>query len=345
MPIKEDLPLGENNPPGSLVLTSEEMPYGQVVVREVELGDKRIIIEGLSREGLVYSGEKKASEDSGLVLKDSGALQAIIVDGGTQIEPVSTLSAMGLSGGRYIATRVERFAPSLDPSLSAATNLRILNAEIGKDIKIHHPSVTFAEHSYNTPYGSIAAARVDVENNILEVANAGDVFVVVVRKDGKPELLSVDDVYQKDHATFTATRRVADRYGVTFGQAMQQRATDPRFHEIVEEMKETMRQGNVGMIRRITGAPNFGVTSSVVIPLDEVKSVFLFTDGGVPPGFSISTTEGLDEFLKLVNSSGLQGLNEEIQRKLLEDPDYEQFPRFGTVDDLMILKIHLMEQL
>lgn len=345
MPKQEDLRPGEDNSSGSLVLTSEEMPYGQLVVREVELGDKRIIIEGLSRKGLVYSGEKKASEDSGLVLKNTVALQAIVVDGGTQIEPVSTLSAMGLSGGRYIATRVEQFAQKLRPSQSVVTNLVSLNAQIGRDIKAHHPSVTFAEHSYNTPYGAIAAARIDVQNNILEVANAGDVFVVAVRKDGKPQLLSVDDVYKKDHATFAATRRVADRYRVPFRQAMQQRSIDSRFGETVNEMEETMRQGNMGIIRRITGASNFDVTSSVIIPLDEVKSVFLSTDGGVPPGYSISTNEGLNAFYELVSSSGLEGLNKGIQERLLQDPDYEQYPRFGTVDDLMILRIDLIGQL
>lgn len=327
--------------PGVVLLTSQEMPNCEVVTKEVVIGERRIILEGLSRKGLPYVGEKMVSEDGCVVIRNNKVLQTIVVDGGTQTEKVSTLDAMGLTGGRYITIMVEQFGRSLDPSLSVATNLKRLNAEIGEDIRAHHPSILYQEHARNTPYGSIAAVKIDTKNNTLEVANAGDVFVVV-DKNGGPQLLTVDDVYKKDQQTFTTARRLADKHGVSFRQAMQQRTTDPRFFEIVKEMQETMRQGNVGIIRRITGAPNFDVTSSVIIPLGNVQSVFLFTDGGVIPGTSVGTVEGQAAFLRSVESSGLQGLNEEIQRKMLGDPDYELYPRFGTVDDLMIFKISIL---
>lgn len=327
---------------GSVVLTSEEMPNGEIAAKELVIGERRVILEGLSRKGLSYSGEKEASEDGCVVIRNNEALQAIVVDGGTQIERVSTLDAMGLTGGGYITTLVEQFGRNLDPSLSAVANLRRLNEKIGEDIRTHHPSITHQEHTHNTPYGSIAAVKIDTKNNTLEVANAGDVFVIAVDNIGKQILLTVDDVSKKDQKTFVAARRLADKYGVSFRQAMQQRTEDPRFSEIVKEMQETIRQGNVGTIRRITGTPNFDVTSSVIISLEDIQSVFLFTDGGVIPGININTSGGQATFLRLVGLSGLQGLNEEIQRKLLKDPDFELYPRFGTMDDLMILKISVL---
>ncbi|KKS41242.1 MAG: hypothetical protein UV05_C0058G0002 [candidate division CPR1 bacterium GW2011_GWA2_42_17] len=329
----------EHHLSGSVVLTSEEMLDSKVVAKEVAIEGKKIILEGLSRKGLSYSGERKISEDGCVVIRNDEALQAIVVDGGTQIEKVSTLDAMGLTGGRYITTLVEQFGRNLDPSLSVAINLRRLNEEIGEDIKVHHPSIIYQEHAHDNPYGSIAAVKIDTKNHTLEIANAGDVFVIAVDNIGKQILLTVDDVSKKDQKTFAVARQLADKHGVSFRQAIQQRASDPRFNRIMEEMEETMRQANVGIIRRITGTPNFDVTSSKKIPLGDIQSIFLFTDGGVIPGININTPGEQVTFLRLVESSGLQGLNEAIQRKMLEDPDYELYPRFGTMDDLMILKI------
>ncbi|MBI3070167.1 MAG: hypothetical protein HYY87_02585 [Candidatus Levybacteria bacterium] len=332
---KENLTLS-----GDVMLTSQEMPPEQLVTKEITLGERRIIIEGLSRKGLPYSGAKKVSEDGCMVIRNNDVLQAIVVDGGTQIESVPTLDTIGLTGGRYITTLVEQFGRDLNPSLSVVANLGYLNKRIGEDIKTHHSSsITYQEHSHNTPYGSIAAVKIDTKNNTLEVANAGDVFVIAVDNMGKPKLLTVDDVSKKDQETFAVARQLADKYGVSFRQTMQQRTTDPRFFEIAKEMQETMHQGNLGIIRRITGAPNFDVTSSAMVPFEKIKIVYLFTDGGVLPGTSLATPEGLNAFFRFVESAGLQGLNQEIQKILLEDPDYEKFPRFGTVDDLMILKL------
>jgi hypothetical protein len=327
--------------PGDVIFTSQDMPNGEVVAREIEIGGNKIVLEGLSRIGLSYSGEKSASEDGCVVIKNDKILLAIVVDGGTQVERVPTLDAIGLTGGKYIATKVEQFGRNLNPSLNATTDLKYLNEIIGEDIKLNHPVITFQENNYNTPYGSIAVVKIDTINKTLKVANAGDVFVIAVDDSEKTKLLTIDDVYKKDQQTFEVARRLADKYKVSFRQAMQQRATDHRFIKIQEEMQETMRLGNVGKIRRITGAPNYDVTSSVMIPLEGIVAVYIFTDGGIIPGTTVNTEEGQSAFLRSVESSGLQRLNKEIQRKMLGDPDYELYPRFGTVDDLMIFKISI----
>lgn len=327
----------------SVVLTSEDMPYEQAVKKEFVIGERKFILEGMSRKGLSYWGERKVSEDGCVVVKDEDDLQVIVVDGGTQIEKVPTLDKIDMTGGRYITTQVEEKGKGLNPSLSVAENLRLLNGEIGDDLRAHHPSINFHEHSHNTPYASIAGVKVDTKENTLEAANAGDVYVLAVDDKGEPKLLTVDDVSEKDQQTFQVTRRLADKHGVSFREAMQQRTKDQRFSEIVSETQETIRQGNVGDIRRLTGAPNFDVTSSVMISLEGIKAVFVFTDGGFLPGVDMTTREGQLAFIELVDDSGLQGLNERIKEELLGDPDYEKYPRFGTVDDSMVLKLSVSE--
>jgi hypothetical protein len=114
-----------------------------------------------------------------------------------------------------------------------------------------------------------------------------------------------------------------------------------RFHEIVEEMYETLRQGNTGEIRRITGAPNFDVTASVSQKLGDIKAILLFSDGALPPGLDITTSKGLQDLTYIIDAQGLDGLNAEILKRLADDQDFEKFPRFGHVDDLTIVKVFL----
>lgn len=324
--------------PESVILTSKEMPDGEMTAKEVVIGNYEICLEGLSRKGMSDNGERKTSEDGCAVIHDEGALQTLVVDGGTQIEAVPTLDELELTGGRYITMMVERFGQHLNPSLNPVENLRLLNTKIGEDIRTFHPSISYQEYAWNTPYASIAAIKIDFAHNTFEVANAGDVFAVAVNPVGKPTLLSIDDVFNKDQRTFDAARRLAARYNVSFRQAMRQKTTE-RFSEIAKEMQETMRQGNVGLIRRLTGAPNFDVTSFSTLELENIKIVYLFTDGAILPGILLNTPEGLSKFYKFIECNGLQGLNRQIQAKFHNDPEYEQFPRFGLMDDFLMLKL------
>lgn len=323
-----------------VLVGSIDMPNGISIAKEILLGEKIIQILGLSRIGESYSGNKKTTDDGSVAIKREDSLSAIVVDGGTQVDKLPSLDQLGITGATYIRQKVEEHGQRIDPQVSAGANLFRLNAKIGEDTTIEHPDVEYSEHSHSVPYGSICAVKIDVKRNTLEAANAGDAFVIVVR-DGKPELLSVDDVYEKDQQTFETTRRLAQEFGVTFRHAMQNRTRDPRFRKIVDETFETMRLGNTGEIRRITGAPNFDLTTNTIVSLEGIQNVFLFTDGAIPGGVDIHTEEGLQEWFGIVSERGIEGLNDEIKSRASLDPDWQKYPRFGNLDDLMIIQISL----
>lgn len=330
-------------PPSEVVLTSRDMIYGQLVIQELEVAGTRILLEGLSRIGSSYTGVKKASEDGCVVIRDKACLQMVVVDGGTQIERVPSLEVLGLSGGKYISEKIEEYGRNVPASISVVRNLHAINRAIGTDIRAHHPEVTFQEDSYNVPYGSIAGVRIATAAQVLEVANAGDVYVVAEHRNGEVTMLSVDDVYWKDQQTFATTEKLARIYGLSFREAMQGRNNDTRLHPIVQEMQETMRLGNIGRIRRITGAPNFDVTSSMIIDLSDVASVYIFTDGALIPGVNIQSKEGLREFMDFIEHFRLEDLDLEITKRHSEDQAFEKYPRFGLIDDLMILKLGISQ--
>lgn len=317
-------------------LSSKDLLDDQVVTKIIELGKKSISIEAMTRIG---GPNKKANEDGFVIITDGKNLQVILVDGGTQVEKVESLDNIGLSGGKYIATKVEEYGSTLNPNVSVTENLRMLNGFVGEDVMKDHSDIQYAKDSINVPYGSIAGVRFDSENNTLEVANAGDVYVVTIDSFGKPLLRTVDDVYKKDQQTFEAAKKIAEQYGLTMRQVMEQIGKDPRTKPVLEEEYQCMRQGNSGEIRRISGAPNFDVTSSVAVSADIVKQVLLFSDGGVPAGIDIHTEEGLQQFIGIVNDLGLEGLNETIKQNAVADPDFNAHPRFRDIDDFSVVRI------
>lgn len=341
--LERHLPDHEDPPQifDAVLIGTKDLPNGTVISKDIILGEQTLKLQGLSRIGESYAGTKKATEDGSVVIKGDDLLQAIVVDGGTQVDRLESLDNLGITGGYFIRSQVEELGQHINPALSIARNLHGMNHSIGDHMRTEHPDVTYEEHSHNTPYGSVAGIKIDLKNNTLEVANAGDVFVVTITPDGFPALLSMDDVWEKDQQTFETARRLAKEHGVTFRYAMQNRTTDERFHAVVDEMFETMRRGNTGEIRRITGSPNFDVTSSTIVPLDNIQSVILFTDGAIPGGINMDTPEGLREWWKIIQEKGIDRLNEEIMQRALDDPDFEKYPRFGNVDDLMLLQLTL----
>lgn len=319
-------------------LSTKDMLDGQAVTKTIEVGKKQVTIEAMMRIG---GPNKKANEDGFVTITDGKTLQVILVDGGTQVEKVESLDQAGLTGGKYIATKVEEYGSILNPNVSIVRNLHILNRFIGEDVAKNHSDIQYAKDSMNVPYGSIAGARFDSENNTLEVANAGDVNVVTIDDSGEPTLLTVDDVYKKDQQTFKAAKKIAEQYGLTMRQVMEQIGKDPRMKPVLEEEYECMRQGNSGEIRRISGSPNFDVTSSVVVNANIIKQVLLFSDGGVPGGIDIRTEEGLQQFVGIVDDSGLEGLNGTIKQNAADDPDFNTHPRFRDIDDFLFVRIEL----
>lgn len=316
--------------------TSNDMLDNGVVGKELMVGDRRIEVRGLTYRG---GPNKRFNEDACCVIHGETSMQVFVVDGGTQVDPVPSLGE--ISGGKYIADRVVEFSQDLDPSKSIVENLHHINMLIGEDIRRNHSEIKYTETSMNIPYGSIAGLKIDVQGNRVEVANAGDSFVLAVLRNGQIQLLTKDDVHEKDQRTFEAARKIARENRVTIREAMKRRDSDSRFRPIIEEMYETIRLGNIGQIRRITGSPNFDVTSKQELRLGQVSELFLFSDGVALLGIDIHTEEGQQMFVGLVKRVGLQGLYREVDRKARADFDFEKWPRFRDIDDGLILHILL----
>lgn len=174
-------------------LSSDDMIDEEVIERKIELDGKEVKLKAVTHKG---GPNKKFNEDGCSVIADSSNLQIFVIDGGTQLEQVKSLG--DLSGGEHIKRQVIKFSKQLDPSVTSSDNLRILNQLVRDENSKSHPDIVYTPDSRNIPYGSIAGVKVDTKNKRIEISNAGNVFVVVIKADGEPELVSLDDVREFD---------------------------------------------------------------------------------------------------------------------------------------------------
>lgn len=191
----------------------------------------------------------------------------------------------------------------------------------------------------NTPYAGIAGIKVDTQKNILEVANAGDVQVISVSKDGKASLLTVDDMSPKVKKTLAKAAEVARLHGVSVRYIMEN-LSDVRFKAVVEEMYETMRMINRGEIPQITGSPNLR-THQQQFALDNVGYLLIFTDGAVPVDIDIHSEKGLAEFVEIIEERGLEGLYQRVVEAANRDSEFNRYPRFRHLDDRLVIRLNL----
>lgn len=332
VPSLPDEKLGEK-----IIITSDNLSNGEIYGGKIEYENGQIEFKATTNIG----GPNKRFNEDGFSLKSNGSvLDVTVVDGGTQIAQVESLG--NISGGKYIAEKAIQFSRLLSPKTPAARSLEGLNAMIRHDIETNHPDIEFSPESKSIPYGCAAYVKVDMGEGKIEIANAGDVFVIAIDSDGRPSLLSYDDIRPYDQLTFDKARKAAEKYGVTLRTAIESylRQDDERFREVTEQELVTMRESVSGRIGRIMGIDNFQAHRAS-LPLNKVGKIIIGSDGAVPVGFDIHTEEGLRDYAALLSQVGVEGLRAEIEKSSKADPDFELSPRFRDIDDMVLIELTL----
>lgn len=319
-----------------VLLSSNDMIDGEVTQRKLELDGHKIEVKAVTHIG---GPNKKFNEDGCSVITNGSSLQIFVVDGGTQVGQIPSLNE--ISGGQYVKKTVIDSSKSLDPSKSVEQNMYVLNTKLREDIEKNHPDIKYGKSAKNVPYGSIAGIFINAESDILEIANAGDVSVVVLDKTKGPVILTQDDIHPFDQLVFQKVRQVAKSKGKSVREIMAGYVKDLSSSEILEQGLVTVRGRNTGEIPVITGSDVFRVHTNRY-SLSATNEIFIFTDGAIPIGVDIYTPQGLKEFVDFVKSGELTDLLEERKKRVAADPDFEKSPRFRDLDDMMLVQVNLV---
>lgn len=320
-----------------VIATSSNLSNGEIYNGKIERDNGEIELKATTSIGGL---NKRYNEDGFSVRFNGSVLDIMVVDGGTQIAQVESLG--NISGGKYIAEKVIQFSHLLSPKTGAARSLEGLNAMVRQDIEANHPDIEFSPESKSIPYGCVAYVKVDTKLGKVEVANAGDVFVIAVDNNGVPTLFSEDTVRPYDLASFQKASEVARNNGVSIREAIEHAIDqdDERFKPILDQMLETMKAGNSGQIGRIMGLDKPKIYGTE-LPSGQVRKLFIGSDGAVPVGFDIHTEEGLRVYVALLSKVGVEGLRAEIEKSAKADPDFKANPRFRDIDDMVLVEVNL----
>ena len=268
-----------------VLIVGPDVVDGRMYRRSITLGEYPIEVQATSFRGRRFNKERKPHNEDGLcIISHPNELVIVLVVGATQILPADF---KGLSGGAFVARTVEVESASLKPNISAKDILTHLNRRLGVVRKAEFPSI---EAGPGCPYGSIACLRILADGS-LDVANAGDVSVLVVYNNGESLLTTKDDVRAWDEKTFDEVRRLAKQHDASFAYVMTNRSQDRRFESVNDFMRESTQAGMDGEIGRIHGLDLFRLTESQSLPpksFDDIQAIYLFTDGGVLQGLDPS---------------------------------------------------------
>lgn len=319
------------------VVISDNLSNGEIYSGKIENENGQIELKATTNIG----GPNKRFNEDGFSLRFNGqVLDVTVVDGGTQIAQVESLGS--ISGGKYIAEKAIQFSRLLSPKTPAARSLEGLNAMIRHDIETNHPDIEFSPESKKIPYGCVAYVKVDMGKGKIEIANAGDVFVIAVDNDGTPSLLSHDDVRPYDQASFQRASEIARDNGVSIREAIEHamKQDDEKYKPILDQMLENMKASNSGQIGRIMGLDQ-PMIHSTALSSGQISKLLIGSDGAIPVGFDIHTEEGLRDYIALLSKVGVEGLRAEIEKSSEADPDFELSPRFRDIDDMVLVELTL----
>jgi serine/threonine protein phosphatase PrpC len=169
---------------------------------------------------------------------------------------------------------------------------------------------------------STSAAVVRLGQNTLEWLQTGDAYIILVYTDDSYKVL----VDQADHD-----------YETLMMLKKKHSHQDRAFKQQVKKIRSNMNR-TYGVLNGEPDAVDF--FNSGFLPLDDVKTILLFTDGLQIPSVIPEKKKNFKPLMALYQTLGLTGLKNHVRKLESQDPNIQQYPRFKCHDDIAAIAIH-----
>lgn len=257
-------------------------------------------------------GSREINEDEFLI---DDPLYAVF-DGATSL--VAYRDEHGLTGGKLAASIAKQtFAHNTKPLITVAieANRAIRETMLSKKL-----DVTNTAHLWST---SMASIRIHDTN--IECISIGDALILAIYENGTHKLLLPYENH--DQETLTMWYHMPDKKGKNIREVLK------------EQMMKVRNNTNVtyGSMNGQPVAESF--FSQTTVPLTNIASLVLFTDGLFIPTKNPSEPEDWQTFVDLYQASGLEGILQHVRKLESEDPDLIDYPRFKQHDDVSAIAI------
>lgn len=166
----------------------------------------------------------------------------------------------------------------------------------------------------------------------LEITSIGDCSVLICFKSGKIELLQDERLPKLDGKVLKRLNDIAREKNINVVQAR---------NEVTEDLIANRRRMNKpeGYQVLSTSEVNFNTVITEIINVDEVETIYTYSDGIAQYYDTLGIVNDFKEFAKILEKFTFEEIVEQIKTVQYEDKNFNEYPRFKISDDATIAQI------
>ena len=175
----------------------------------------------------------------------------------------------------------------------------------------------------------ISVAR--VYEDVVRFYTVGDCEIIYRRRDGAVSRFCQTELTALDSKAICEMVRYASENNISIREAR------PHIQDILIQHRAMKNTPSGYSVFAPSASPSFEV-KSMEIPLSELESLYLCTDGFVPCFTELGIFRGAEELF--TTSLSVKDICLQIQKMLRQDKDFNAFPRFKLFDDITAVRLN-----
>lgn len=283
--------------------------------------------------GTVAGSPEKPNEDAHASTIQEGVLTVGIFDGCSNQKPIPAL--VPETGARFASHFMK------DSFSSLTTDMSLKDGMINLNNRLLEKNITLGGslddvHTLAITTGTIV--RINVDDNYLEFAHAGDCFCIVYFEDGTSQLLTNNLNRKFDDETSVLIQSIAEEKGITYREA---RKDERVARLLIDSFTRKLNNPDGSGCGCMNGDPHMELyLQTGQIPLDGVVAVLVGSDGLPPQGWDQNDEIGRQNMRMAIQAGGFSQLIQAKKESEDIDPDWHHI-RFKHSDDATGIYIEL----
>jgi len=286
----------------------------------------------------VPNSDGKPNEDSFAIVEKEDILWIGIFDGTTSLRVLETLK--GVSGAKFASAYLKKhFAENVaGASRSPAQVLLNLNSMLFKKSEKLGGKL---DDTHSLPAAMATILKISFSNKKMEMAHAGDTWVIIYDKNGGSKVITDNKNKAFDDEIFRLIRKIASEKGLTNRQARHDDLVNRSLYEMYFKRNNSPTGKGSGLVN---GDPNLEMyIQEKQVDLSNKQVILAGSDGLEIQGQELSDDNYRNLLLKNLTDDGFKKIIEIKRQSEDDDPEWENI-RYKHSDDATGILIKLNQK-
>ena len=193
--------------------------------------------------------------------------------------------------------------------------------------------------THTLPASTATIVQIDPKEEKINLSHVGDSFCIVFYKDKHSEFVTVDKNKAYDDQILELMKQIAKEKKITPREARQDEKVKQALLNMFQDSHNKSDGAGQGLLN---GDPNVEqYIQDVALPLAPIESIFLGSDGIIPPGYEEQEEDDREKILTILKNGGLEELVRVKSEIEDNDPD-RNLVRYKHSDDATGIFIELI---